>query len=107
MIYTIEYIIIIQLRPAGINYRQNSSASGCKRDARSFWWGGSVGSVLTKPINLHCSVDVLIAMLPRPPASKTLALLEALGLQLFHGARLNIIEKSPHSQLELFPNIWG
>ena len=32
-----------------------------RRDARSFWWGGSVGSVLTKPINLHCSVDVLVA----------------------------------------------
>jgi hypothetical protein len=29
-----------------------------ERDARSFWWGG-VGSGLTKPINLHCSVDVL------------------------------------------------
>jgi hypothetical protein len=32
-----------------------------KRNARSFWWGGSVGSVLTNPINLHCSVDVLVA----------------------------------------------
>ena len=28
-----------------------------KHDARSFWWG--VDSGLTKPINLHCSVDVL------------------------------------------------
>ena len=34
-----------------------------ERDARSFWWG--VGSGLTKPINLHCSVDVLVASVPR------------------------------------------
>jgi hypothetical protein len=26
----------------------------------TFWWGGSVGSVLTNLINLHCSVDVLV-----------------------------------------------
>jgi hypothetical protein len=44
--------------------------------------------------------------LPRSPAPRNLALIEALGLQLLEGTRLGIIEESSHSGLELFPNIW-
>jgi hypothetical protein len=39
-------IVAMFVRPARINCRQNCrqncSAVGCKRDARSFWWGGRV-----------------------------------------------------------------
>ena len=35
-------IVAMFERPARINCKQNCSAGGCKRDARSFWWGGRV-----------------------------------------------------------------
>ena len=34
----------------------------CVDPRGSMYWEPSVGSVLTKPINLHCSVDILAAL---------------------------------------------
>jgi hypothetical protein len=73
------------------------------------WRGVSlyIRDTLICRVRRKLSMSNVSSTLLRPRASRNLALLEALGLQLFHGTRLDIIEKSSHSRLELFPNIWG